>query len=71
MQVSEVTAAATRHEYFFANLVRSLEYQDATATISCRDSAHKSGGAAPQNNDIEIFHGGNIAGAAALQREIR
>lgn len=68
MQVSEVTAAATRHQYFSTDRVRTFQYDNAAATVACGNGTHKSGGAAAQNNDIVIIHGGNITGAIAMVR---
>ena len=71
MQVCEVASAAAGHQYFLANFVRSFEHNDATPTVTRRYGAHEAGGATTQDNYIVFIHGGNIAGAAALQREIR
>lgn len=65
MQVGEVATAATRHQYFLANFVRTFENDDAPATVSCHACTHEPGGAAAQNNDIEFIHAANIAAEIA------
>ncbi len=58
--VREITAAATRHKYFLADLVRTLEHDSTTATISCDNRTHETGGSTAQNDDVVIRHGSNI-----------
>ena len=71
MQVCEIASATAGHQYFLANFVRPFEHNDAAPTITRRNGAHEAGGATAQDNYIVFIHGGNIAGAAALQQEIR
>ena len=56
VQISEVTAATTRHEYFFADLVGAFEYDNAPATTPGCNRAHESGGATAHNDDVEFVH---------------
>lgn len=71
MQVREVAPATAGHQYLLARLVRAFEHDDAAPAITRRNGAHQAGGATAQDNYIIFIHGGNIAGGAALQREIR
>jgi len=60
VQVSEVATAATRHQDLLADLVRTLQNDDAAITLPRRDGAHKAGRATAKNNDVEIAHRSNI-----------
>ena len=66
MQVSEVTSATTRHKDFLAYLIRAFEHDNTATTSPRRNRAHQSRGTATQDDYVEIFHGGNIAGQAAM-----
>ena len=56
VQVGEVTTPAAGHQDLLAGLVGALQDQDTTPATGRRDGAHQAGGAATDENHIEIRH---------------
>ena len=54
MQIGEVTAPATGHQNFLADLVRAFQHQHLPAPLARGHGAHQPGGPAANDNDIVI-----------------
>ena len=52
VQVGEIAAAATRHQDFFADLVRAIQHGHAAAATGGRYGAHQAGGAGSENQRV-------------------
>ena len=62
MQVGEIAAATTRHQYFFTDLVRALKNDNTSTTLACHERAHETCRAAAEHYDVVFVHRRNIAG---------
>lgn len=54
LEIGEVTAPATRHQYFLADLVRTFEHHYLAAPFSCGNCTHQPGGTRTDHNDIVL-----------------
>ena len=66
MKVGEVAAPPAGHQDLLADLVRSFENQNASATLSCHKGAHKARCTTAKNDNVVSIHAGNIAGLRTL-----
>lgn len=66
VQVGEIAATATRHEYFFADLVGAFENNDLSTTIAGGNRTHEPGSTATDDDHVGCCHGGSIAAPVFL-----
>ncbi len=66
IEVGEIAAAATGHEYLLADPVRAFEHNDRAAAIGRGYCAQETGGAAADNDDVGFHPAARIAGLRFL-----
>lgn len=62
IEIGEVTASPARHQDFLADPVRSFEDDDVPPMSRGGNRTHKAGGAATNDEDIDVRHAARIAG---------